>query len=693
MKHFYTLFILLFISNLSFSQVNELYISKFGEGSSNNKFIEIYNGTDTDIDLSQYSISTCSNGCDTTGEFDYPDNVTFEAGTIILSGDVYVIAHGSADPSIPSDQTFTYLSNGDDFMALTLSGATASEYTIIDALGDMGPDPGSGWEVAGVANGTKDHTLTRKTTVCEPNPNELGSFGTNAEDSEWIVGAQNSGWDTIGSYDGCVSGPVLTITSPSDNQEFESGTTSVTVSISVDNFSIGTTDSSADGHIHWSVNGQAQAMKYDLEDESIDVVDGESYSIYVELVGPDHQPISPAINQTVTFSVIYPCDLYVDTISSTCDLNTSEDTDTYTTTFDYTGGGTTNYTIDTGGVGTVSGDDPSTVAEGTIVVSGVVENTDFVVTFTGDSSNSSCDFTRSISSPNCNPSLGLPYNDSFDYPDGPLISSSNWNNFSGTVGDLLVTDGKVLVQHGTPSEDAGVSFGAVEGVLYYAFDFSVNNPGEPISGGDYEYFAMFKDDGFSYRARIDIVAANNEGSDFTLGISSTGSTADTIWPDDLNFDITYRVTVKYDQNQNIAQLWVNATSETDASILGDDESDPGTSITQFGLRQSDSSQNEGILIDNLSISQTFNETLSTDQILSSNQTIGLYPNPTNKGFVNITTNVSGVITANIYDILGKVVISSKIDNNRLDVSSLKAGMYVIKIKQNDIITTKKLIIN
>ena len=48
-------------------------------------------------------------------------------------------------------------------------------------------------------------------------------------------------------------------------------------------------------------------------------------------------------------------------------------------------------------------------------------------------------------------------------------------------------------------------------------------------------------------------------------------TADTIWPDDLNFDTTYRVTVKYDQDQNIAQLWINASSETDASILGDDE--------------------------------------------------------------------------------------------------------------------------
>jgi len=691
MKHFYTLFILLFISNLSFSQVTELYFSKYGEGSSNNKFLEIYNGTDNDIDLSNYAYPSVANAPSTPGEYEFWNS--FDEGAVVAAGDVYVIAHPSADAAIlaQADETHSYLSNGDDGYAL-VSG-TEDSYVVIDWLGDWNGDPGSGWTVAGIENATQNATLTRKSTVCGPNNDWVTSAGTNAEDSEWIVGAIDSGWDTIGTYDGCVSGPVLTITSPSDNQEFESGTTSVTVSISVDNFSIGPTDSGADGHIHWSVNGQAQAMKYDLEDESIDVVDGESYSIYVELVGPDHQPISPAINQTVAFSVVYPCDLYVDTISSTCDSNTSEDTDTYTTTFDYTGGGTTNYTIDTGGVGTVSGDDPSTVAEGTIVVSGVAENTDFVVTFTGDSSNSSCDFTRSISSPNCNPSLGLPYNDSFDYPDGSLISSSNWNNFSGTEGDLLVTEGKVLVQHGTPSEDAGVSFGAVEGVLYYAFDFSVNNPGEPISGGDYEYFAMFKDDGFSYRARIDIVTANNEGSDFTLGISSTGSTADTIWPDDLSFDTTYRVTVKYDQDQNIAQLWVNASSETDASILGDDESDPGTSITQFGLRQSDSSQNEGILIDNLSISQTFNETLSADQILSSNQTIGLYPNPTNKGFVNITTNVSGVITANIYDILGKVVISSKIHNNRLDVSSLKAGMYVIKIKQNDIITTKKLIIN
>ena len=612
MKHFYTFFIIFFISNLSFSQVTELYFSKYGEGTSNNKFLEIYNGTENDIDLSNYAFPSVSNDPTTPGVHEYWNS--FSEGAVIASGDVYVIAHPQADEQIlaQADQTHQYLSNGDDGYAL-VSGIE-DNYVIIDWLGDWEGDPGSGWEVAGVENGTKEHTLIRKSTICGPNDNWTLSAGTNAEDSEWIVGAQDSGWDTIGSYDGCVSGPVLTITSPSDNQEFESGTTSVTVSLSVDNFSIGTTDSGADGHIHWSVNEQDQAMKYDLENESIEVSDGESYTLYMELVGPDHQPISPAVNQTVTFSVIYPCDLYVDSISSSCDTNTSADSDTYTTTFEYTGGGTTNYTIDTGGIGTVTGDDPSSVAEGTIVVSGVAENTDFVVTFTGDSSNSSCDFTRSISSPNCNPSLGLPYNDSFDYPDGPLVSSSNWNNFSGTEGDLLVADGKALVQHGTPSEDAGVSFGAVEGVLYYAFDFSVNNPGESIFGGDYEYFAMFKDDGFSYRARIDIVEANIQGNDFSIGISSVGSTADAVWPDDLSFETNYRVTVKYDQNLNIAQLWINASSETDTSILGEDESDPGTTITQFGLRQSDSSQNEGILIDNLSISQTFNGTLSVESL-------------------------------------------------------------------------------
>ena len=212
MKKLYSVLFLL-LPLFIFSQTTDLMITKYGEGTSNNKFIEIYNGTGADVDLSNYSLSSCSNGCNTADEWDYPDNVTFPAGTIIANGDVYVVTHGSADASIASDQTFTYLSNGDDAFALTLSGATADSYTIIDILGDMQGDPGSGWDVAGVSNGTKEHTLTRKTSVCSPNPTPLGSFGTDADDSEWVVGDQNSGWDTVGSYTtACVSSTSTQVT-------------------------------------------------------------------------------------------------------------------------------------------------------------------------------------------------------------------------------------------------------------------------------------------------------------------------------------------------------------------------------------------------------------------------------------------------------------------------------------------------
>ena len=208
MRNFYITILSLFISGLCFSQTSGLFFSEYAEGSSNNKYLEIYNGTGATVDLSLFSISSCSNGCNTFNEFDYPDNIQFASGTMLADGSVYIIAHPSADSSIlaVANQTFTYLSNGDDAFALTLLGATASNYTIIDLIGDMQGDPGSGWDVAGIANGTKDHTLIRKASVCQGNPVELGSFGTDSLNSEWVVMPQND-WTDLGSHTAsCSSG-------------------------------------------------------------------------------------------------------------------------------------------------------------------------------------------------------------------------------------------------------------------------------------------------------------------------------------------------------------------------------------------------------------------------------------------------------------------------------------------------------
>jgi len=68
-------------------------------------------------------------------------------------------------------------------------------------IGTWDADPGSGWEVAGVANGTKDHSLIRKSDVTSGNGGAwYASAGTDTDDSEWIVLDQND-WTGLGAHD------------------------------------------------------------------------------------------------------------------------------------------------------------------------------------------------------------------------------------------------------------------------------------------------------------------------------------------------------------------------------------------------------------------------------------------------------------------------------------------------------------
>ena len=177
---------------------NLVFFSEYAEGSSNNKYLEIFNGSETVVDLSQYALSSCSNGCNDGVTWDYVNNVEFDEGTVLNPGEVFVVCHQSADEAILSecDQFFTYLSNGNDAFGLV----DASNGALLDIIGVLGEDPGVGWDVAGVVNATQDHTLVRKSNVEIGNGGDwTTSSGTNESDSEWIVYGINV-WDNLGSH-------------------------------------------------------------------------------------------------------------------------------------------------------------------------------------------------------------------------------------------------------------------------------------------------------------------------------------------------------------------------------------------------------------------------------------------------------------------------------------------------------------
>lgn len=70
----------------------------------------------------------------------------------------------------------------------------------------------------------------------------------------------------------------------------------------------------------------------------------------------------------------------------------------------------------------------------------------------------------------------------------------------------------------------------------------------------------------------------------------------------------------------------------------------------------------------------------------------IFPNPASKGYVNVSSKVGGAKNISVFDVLGKQVLKTTLNGDRLDISSLNSGVYVIKIEQGKASVTKKLVI-
>ena len=181
----------------------ELFFSEYIEGSSNNKALEIFNGTGAPVDLgaNSYAVQMCFNG-NAACTLNIP-----LVGTV-APGDVFVLAQAAASPVIlaQADQTNgAGWFNGDDVVVLR-KGAT-----LIDVIGELGFDPGTEWGTG--LTSTADNTLRRKVTIEAGDSNPSNVFDPAVE---WD-GFATDDFSGLGAHSvvAADAAPQVTATSPS----------------------------------------------------------------------------------------------------------------------------------------------------------------------------------------------------------------------------------------------------------------------------------------------------------------------------------------------------------------------------------------------------------------------------------------------------------------------------------------------
>lgn len=161
------------------SGFSDLIISEYLEGSSNNKYIEIFNGTGLDVDLSGYSLRK-----DTNGNNDF--STSSELSGTLPNGATLLLANASAaldlsegiTSTVPTVVSVMYF-NGDDQVGLFKAD------TEIDRIG-----------ISGDINFGKDVTFIRKPSVRDPksgenDPRDNGEWDSYPKDTADDLGSHS----------------------------------------------------------------------------------------------------------------------------------------------------------------------------------------------------------------------------------------------------------------------------------------------------------------------------------------------------------------------------------------------------------------------------------------------------------------------------------------------------------------------
>ena len=353
-----------------------------------------------------------------------------------------------------------------------------------------------------------------------------------------------------------------------------------------------------------------------------------------------------------------PCGISLGTAVYACATNTiGDNNDGVTVEIPYTGLDATITSVSTTSGGTVAGSNPALDTDGTITITGLFEGDAWDLTINGGN----CDTTTvsgTIPVAECDPSLTVNVGITGTV-DGVYINEIHYDNTDADVGEFFEVAGP-----------AGTDLSSYTVSLYNGSDDELYG-----SNDTFNLTGTIDDEGSGVGAIVVSLPSNglqNGGPD-GLSLSKTGS-------NDIQF-LSYEGVI---------------ASAGDGPAIGLASVDIGVSENQadtpagYSLEYDETTTSWIVVTDDTPGDFAQGTALSNGDFNLAK--FSLFPNPTNSGYVNITSTNGGTINAKVFDILGKKVIDASIENNRLDVNQLKTGIYIIKMTQGTNSTTKKLVI-
>ncbi len=692
MKKLYILLFTLLITGTTFSQV---FITELAEpnNNANARYIELYNAGATPVDLSTWRIDKYTNASATVSQ-------TLALAGTIAAGGFYIIATGPEDTEVftvfgvTPDQWDTASnnvagSNGDDNLEL-YDGANA----LIDQFGVPGEDG------TGTCHEFENGRVERKASLTAGNPTW--------DEAEWNVWADST-------VSGCTSHVGTAQDAPA---AFDPG------------FWIGTATGPTIS-LGGAVSGLDYFEGFGPSSEGSFSVDGLNLTEGILVTAPTNFEITLTSGGTFTTTVTVTQSsgtasdvVYVRLISGLTP-------NTYTDNASASSAGATGQSVSLSGIVTAAdpqitvtafldplnysaGSGPS--AEDSFTVEGLFLTSDIVVT------SPSAAFELSLTSGGTFSSVvNVPFGsgtvmatDVFvrlasSLPEGPYSGNITVSS-TGVTDELVAVTGNVF---GPPTNnlvltgayDGPLTGGTPKGIELYVigdipdlskFGVSSITNGGGSSAGNIEY--TFPADAVSAGTYIWLATESPQFTAF------------------FGFAPTYTNGAVGINGDDAIELYENGVIIDTFGTVDCDPNASGTTCPEWdhldgwGYRLNNTGPDGGFVLANWYFSganaldgETSNSTAATPfpassypNFLSVNKfdsnSFNVFPNPTNTGFVNISSINSEVINAKVFDILGKEVLNGKVKNNQLNVSNLNAGMYILKLSQNNATVTKKLII-